>query len=52
LPKFDGIVPVGNPLNWKADISKLSDLGFSPTVSLEQGIKTFANWCRAELIGV
>ncbi|MBD2165777.1 NAD-dependent epimerase/dehydratase family protein [Calothrix membranacea FACHB-236] len=51
-PKFDGIVPAGNPLYWQADISKLNSLGFQPSVPLEQGIKTFANWCRAELIGV
>jgi UDP-glucose 4-epimerase len=49
---FDGIVPVGNPLNWQADISKLQSLGFTPAVSLEKGIKTFATWCRAELVGV
>ena len=52
LPKFDGTVPVGNPLNWRADISKLRSLGFSPTVSLEKGVNTFSNWCRAELVGV
>ncbi len=52
IPEFDGIVPVGTPLNWQADVSKLATLGFSATVPLEQGIKTFANWCRAELVGV
>jgi UDP-glucose 4-epimerase len=52
VPHFDGIVPVGNPLNWQADISKLQAIGFSPTVSLVRGVKTFANWCRAELVGV
>lgn len=52
LPQFDGIVPVGTPFNWKADISKLRALGFSPAVPLEQGLKTFATWCRAELVGV
>ncbi|MCU0534216.1 MAG: NAD-dependent epimerase/dehydratase family protein [Hydrococcus sp. Prado102] len=51
-PQFDGIVPSGNPANWQADISKLEQLGFFPTVPLERGIKTFANWCRAELIGI
>lgn len=50
--EFDGIVPIGNPLNWKADISKLTALNFSPSVPLEEGLKTFANWCKAELIGV
>jgi UDP-glucose 4-epimerase len=49
---FDGISPIGNPLNWQADISELVGLGFVPTVPLEQGLKVFANWCRAELVGV
>jgi UDP-glucose 4-epimerase len=51
-PHFDGIVPVGNPLNWQADITRLQALGFSPTVPLDLGLKTFTNWCRAELVGV
>ena len=51
-PLFNNTVPTGTPLNWQADISKLSALGFSPSVPLEKGIKTFANWCRAELVGV
>ncbi|PZO19276.1 MAG: dTDP-glucose 4,6-dehydratase [Leptolyngbya foveolarum] len=50
--QFDGVVPVGNPLNWKADISKLSNIGFSPSVPIEKGVQIFANWCRAELVGV
>jgi UDP-glucose 4-epimerase len=49
---FDGVVPKGNPLNWRADIAKISSLGFEPEVALEQGVKVFTNWCRAELIGV
>lgn len=51
-PKFDGILTVGTPRNWKADITQIGRLGFTPSVPLERGIKTFANWCRAELIGV
>ena len=51
-PIFDNTVPTGTPINWQADISKLNALGFSPSVPLEKGVKTFANWCRAELIGV
>lgn len=50
--KFDGKVSVGNPLNWQAEISKIQTLGFQPEVSLKQGVRTFANWCRAELIGI
>jgi UDP-glucose 4-epimerase len=51
-PEFDGVVPEGTPLNWQADIMKLQSLGFSPSVPLGRGIKTFAYWCRAELVGV
>jgi UDP-glucose 4-epimerase len=51
-PEFDGVVPAGTPLNWRADVSKLQALGFTASVPLERGVKTFANWCRAELVGV
>jgi UDP-glucose 4-epimerase len=51
-PEFDGVVPPGIPLNWRADISRLRSLGFEPSVTFERGIKTFAYWCRAELLGV
>ena len=52
LPQFDGVMPLGNPLNWQADISKLKSIGFTPTVELERGVNTFVNWCLAELIGI
>jgi UDP-glucose 4-epimerase len=51
-PQFDGVLSPGIPLNWQADISALEKLGFTTSVSLERGVKTFANWCLAELIGV
>jgi len=50
--QFDGIVPIGTPLNWRADISKLALLRFTTSVPLERGVKTFVNWCQAELVGV
>lgn len=52
MPQFDGVVPAGTPFNWQADIAKLHSLGFAPTIPLDQGIKTYANWCRAELTGL
>jgi len=51
-PKFNGVIPSGNPLNWQADISKLKSIGFIPTVELKRGIETFANWCRAEMASI
>lgn len=51
-PLFDGVIPRGTPLNWRADTSLLTGLGFSPLVTLEQGIQSFANWCREEISGI
>ena len=48
-PEFDGVVPAGVPHNWRADVSRLTALGFQPGVPLEQGAQKFAAWCKAEL---
>lgn len=48
-PVFDGVVPTGNPRNWRADISKLKGLGFSPRVTFDDGIANVAAWCRSEI---
>jgi dTDP-glucose 4,6-dehydratase/UDP-glucose 4-epimerase len=42
--KFSGIAKPGDPLNWKADISKLKSLGFDPCVSFEEGVKKYCDW--------
>jgi UDP-glucose 4-epimerase len=49
---FSGENAPGNPLRWHADITKLSALGFRPSVDLEQGIQSFAGWSREEILGV
>ena len=50
--EFDGIVPLGIPLNWQADVTKLGNLGITDFLSLERGIHVYANWCYAELLGI
>lgn len=47
--EFNGVVPVGVPLNWRSDISKLVNLGFKPTIPLEKGIETFKEWAVSEI---
>jgi len=47
--EFDGTVPSGTPLYWQADISTLINAGFRLSIPLENGIKTFVTWCRAEV---
>ena len=47
--EFNGETRAGDPLNWRADISKASALGFQPAVPLQQGLTQVATWCRAGL---
>ena len=47
--EFDGKVPQGVPLRWQADISRLNALGWQPQVPFEEGLRSFVDWCRAEL---
>ena len=49
--EFDGQNPKGNPLNWQADISRMSLLGFIPTIALNKGVTAYADWCRIEVLG-
>jgi UDP-glucose 4-epimerase len=46
--KFNGHVREGDPLNWKADISKLTTLGFNPSFNIKSGITKLANWLKIE----
>lgn len=38
--EFNGQTKAGDPLYWKADITRLKELGFSTNVTLEEGLKT------------
>jgi len=46
---FDGRLPEGTPLNWRADISAMCKLGFMPKVGILEGVGNYANWCGFEL---
>lgn len=45
---FNGLVHKGNPIQWKADISKLSNLGFCPSVKIDQGVSNLAVWLKSQ----
>jgi UDP-glucose 4-epimerase len=47
--QFSGIQNPGNPSNWRAAITPITELGFSPATSLERGIANYVEWCRAQL---
>lgn len=42
--EFTAVVRPGDPLFWQADMSRLSRLGFRPSISLSKGTVDFARW--------
>jgi dTDP-glucose 4,6-dehydratase/UDP-glucose 4-epimerase len=44
--EFSGEVREGDPLNWKADIDKLINIGYEQSVSFEEGIKRYCQWLK------
>jgi UDP-glucose 4-epimerase len=48
IVKFNGSAKMGDPLNWRADISLLKKLGFEHRFSLEKGIKNYCSWLQGK----
>lgn len=46
--EFDGHASAGDPLNWRADITRLAALGFRPQVALEDGVAQMVHWVREQ----
>ena len=44
--KFNGKVKAGDPINWRADITKLKELGYCKSISLQDGLKNYIDWVR------
>ncbi len=42
--EFTGKMRAGDPARWRADISRISSLGFTPEVALTDGVKEYARW--------
>lgn len=45
---FTGNNKIGDPLNWHADISRLHSLGFSPQITLKEGIEAYIQWLKEQ----
>lgn len=43
---FNGVEREGDPLNWRADISKLKALGYKKSISFEDGIRDYIEWAN------
>jgi dTDP-glucose 4,6-dehydratase/UDP-glucose 4-epimerase len=44
--QFKGEVRKGDPLNWRADISKLKELGYRQSFPLQAGLTAYAKWLK------
>jgi len=44
--EFSGEVRAGDPLRWRADISRIRSLGFEPARRLSDGVEDYAAWYR------
>lgn len=43
---FNGITRPGDPLNWRADVSRLKELGYHAGTSMDVGIQNYIEWLR------
>ena len=41
---FSGSNRSGDPINWRADIGRLTSLGFTPEVTVQEGVKHYVKW--------
>lgn len=46
--RFSGVGRPGDPNRWRADITRLRELGFQPRIAIEQGAPAYARWVRDE----
>ena len=43
---FNGRVKAGDPIHWRADISRLAELGYRQGRSIESGLEEFGRWVQ------
>lgn len=45
---FNGEIKEGNPLNWRADIHRIQQLGYKKTIDIYDGLKDYYQWVNAK----
>jgi dTDP-glucose 4,6-dehydratase/UDP-glucose 4-epimerase len=43
---FSGDIRKGDPVNWQADISKISSYGYKIAIDIKAGLKTYYDWLK------
>lgn len=51
LIEFNGADREGDPINWRADVTRLEGLGYAPTVSIKDGVARYVDWALKESEG-
>jgi dTDP-glucose 4,6-dehydratase/UDP-glucose 4-epimerase len=49
VAKFSGNEKTGDPVNWRADITKIKNLGFSNPITIEDGLQNFVKWLKEKV---
>jgi UDP-glucose 4-epimerase len=39
---------IGDPINWKAEVSWLNEMQYKPVVSLQEGLNYYVKWLKKE----
>ncbi len=45
---FNGIVREGDPLNWRADISRIRELGYKKSMEMKDGLRDYYEWVKKQ----
>jgi len=43
---FSGKQKIGDPNNWRADVSKIQSIGFQPVINLKEGLNRYSQWLK------
>jgi len=43
---FTGLIKIGDPINWKSDISKIQSLGYKTQINIKEGINNYLEWLK------
>lgn len=46
--EFNGIVREGDPINWRADVSRIKKLGYNKCIEMKDGIQDYVDWVRKQ----
>jgi hypothetical protein len=43
---FSGKQKIGDPNNWRADVSKVQSISWQPTITIKEGLNKYVKWLK------